>query len=317
MYLVASTIAALVATYLFLPWLIKSLRGTTAVGKDLNKPNKPLIPEMGGLGVILGFYVGVTLLVLLSSPEDAPARPYFYAALLASLGAGIVGLLDDMFSIRKRTKAVLPFILALPLGAAVYQSGNVYLLGLNLGVFMVIAVAVGITSAANAANMLEGLNGLGAGMMIIMTTTMIVLSYVVGSSEGTFLLFPLLGGLVAFLWYNRFPARVFPGDSMTLFAGATLAAAAIVASPSMKALAAILFVPMIAEFLLKARGRFQAENYGQVDNAGRLHHEGRVQSLTHLLMRQFPMKEWQIVVVLWSIEAVLCGSVVLGVGVWH
>ncbi len=304
------------ATYLFLPWLIKSLRGTTAVGKDLNKPNKPLVPEMGGLGVMLGFYIGVTLLVVFSDPGDAPARPYFYAALLASLGAGVVGLLDDMFGLRKRTKAVLPFILGLPLGAAVYQSGDVYLLGLNLGLAMVVAVAVGITSAANAANMLEGLNGLGAGLMIIVSTTMIALSYLVGSSGGEFLLFPLLGALVAFLWYNRFPARVFPGDSMTLFAGAAIASAAIVSSPSMKTIAAILFLPMIAEFVLKARSRFQGENYGNPDSAGKLYHRGRVQSLTHLVMGHRRMDEWEVVAVLWGIEAALCTAVVAVVMIW-
>ncbi len=304
------------ATFLFVPWLIKSLRGTTAVGKDLNKLGKPLVPEMGGLGVMLGFYVGVTILVVLSSPADASGRPYFFAALLASLGAGIVGLLDDMFGLRKRTKAFLPFLLALPLGASVYQAGDVYLLGANLGVFIVIAVAFGITCAGNAANMLEGLNGLGSGLMIIMTTTLIVLSYLLHSDEGLFLLFPLLGSLVAFLCFNRYPARVFPGDSMTLFAGATISAAAIVSSPSMKALAGVLFLPMIAEFVLKARGRFQAENYGEPGKDGRLHYQGPVQSLTHLFMLRHPLKEWQIVMALWAIEAMISSVIVFTVVLW-
>jgi UDP-N-acetylglucosamine--dolichyl-phosphate N-acetylglucosaminephosphotransferase len=268
---------------------------------------------MGGLGVMLGFYIGVTLLVVLSAPQDAPARPYFYAALLAALGAGIVGLLDDMFSIRKRTKVILPFILALPLGAAVYQNGDVYLLGLDLGVLMVFAVAAGITSAANAANMLEGMNGLGAGLMIIMTTALLAISYLIGSSEGAFLLFPLLGSLVAFLWFNRFPARVFPGDSMTLFAGATIASAAIVSTPTMKSLCALLFLPMIVEFLLKSRGRFSAENYGSPDSEGRLHYRGRIQSLTHLIMAFHPMKEWKIVAALWAVEAAVAVAVAVAV----
>jgi UDP-N-acetylglucosamine--dolichyl-phosphate N-acetylglucosaminephosphotransferase len=283
------------------------------VGKDLNKPDKPLVPEMGGLGVMLGFYVGVTLLVVFSAPQDAPARPYFYAALLASLGAGIVGLLDDMFGLRKRTKAILPFVLALPLGAAVYQSGDVYLLGFDVGVLMVFAVAVGTTSAANVANMLEGLNGLGAGLMIIVSTTMIALSYLIGSSEGTFLLFPLLGSLVAFLWYNRFPARVFPGDSMTLFAGATIAAAAIVSTPSMKTLAAILFLPMVAEFVLKAASRFQGENFGTVEEGGRLSHNGKIQSLTHAVMHAGRFKEWQVVTIVWGMEGLVCLLLVVAV----
>ncbi len=271
---------------------------------------------MGGLGVMLGFYVGVTVLMLLLSPNEGSSQPYFYAALLASLGAGIVGLLDDMFGLRKRVKALLPFILALPLGVALYQTGNTYLLGVNLGTVIVAAVALGVTSAANAANMLEGLNGLGAGLMSIIAATLIGLSSLTGSSEGIFLLYPLLGSLLAFLWYNRYPARVFPGDSMTLFAGATIATASIVASPSLKTLAAILFAPMIAEFALKARSRFQAENYGRPGADGRLHREGPVQSLTHLFMGRHPMKEWQIVLALWGVEAALCVTLVLGVAFW-
>ncbi len=304
------------ATFLFVPWLIKSLRGTTAVGKDLNKPGKPLVPEMGGLAVMLGFYAGLTLLVLGSSATDAPTRPYFYAAVLAALGAGTVGLVDDMFNLRKRTKALLPFALALPLGTVVYAGGNTYILGFNLGLGIIAAVAFGVTSAANAANMLEGLNGLGCGLMIIITSAVIALSYLVGSSEGIFLLFPLLGSLAAFLWYNRYPARVFPGDSMTLFAGATVATAAIVSSPSMKALAAILFLPMIAEFFLKARGRFRAENYGTLGPDGKLHHEGRLESLTHIIMRKHPMEERRIVELLWTVEAALSFAVAAAVIIW-
>src|SRR5437016_13272508 len=113
--LVASAIVSFIAAYLFLPWLIRSLRGTTLVGKDLNKSHSPLVPEMGGIGVILGFYVGVAVLLGLAAPVVTNAL--FFAALTACLGAGIVGLMDDMFRLRKRSKAILPFMAAAPLGA--------------------------------------------------------------------------------------------------------------------------------------------------------------------------------------------------------
>ena len=44
---VAAAMVSFVAVYLFLPWLIRSLRGTSLVGRDLNKPHTPLVPEMG------------------------------------------------------------------------------------------------------------------------------------------------------------------------------------------------------------------------------------------------------------------------------
>jgi UDP-N-acetylglucosamine--dolichyl-phosphate N-acetylglucosaminephosphotransferase len=300
-YLIASAVASFVATLLFVPWLIRNLRGTSAMGRDINKPGSPKVPEMGGLAVILGTYVGVTLLVVFAPAETS--RVYFYAALAASLGAGVVGVMDDAFNLRKRTKAIAPFFLALPLGVASVASGNTILFGVSIGYLIVPVVAAGVTSAANAANMLEGLNGLGTGLMVTISLALISLSILVGSREGLFLLFPLLGALIAFLWYNRYPARVFPGDSMTLFSGAAIASAAIVSSPSLKTFGAVLFLPMIIEFFLKARGKFRAENYG-------------VESLTHLIMKKRPMREWRIVLLLWCVQAMIGVALVLKVSFW-
>ena len=307
--LVASAMISFVAAYLFLPWLIRSLRGTSLVGKDLNKPLGPLVPEMGGIGVILGFYVGVGVLAAFVVPAASSAL--FFAALSACLGAGVVGLMDDMFRLRKRSKAILPFVLALPLGAVVFSGKNTVLLGLDIGVLMALVVPLGVTSASNAANMLEGFNGLGAGLGVIMTASLIALSLLTGAQEGLFLLFPLLGALAAFLCFNRYPARVFPGDSMTLFTGATIACAAIISSPSLKAFGALLFIPMIIEFVLKFRGHFQAENYGEIGSDGRLGWDGPVESLAHAVMRWKRLREWEIVLVIWAFEAVVCVAVIV------
>jgi UDP-N-acetylglucosamine--dolichyl-phosphate N-acetylglucosaminephosphotransferase len=313
-YLVASAVASFVATFLFVPWLIRNLRGTSAVGRDINKPGRPKVPEMGGLAVIVGSCVGITLLVVFSPSETS--RVYYYAALTASLGAGVVGVMDDAFNLRKRTKAIAPFFLALPLGVASVASGNTILFGVSIGYLIVPVVAAGVTSAANAANMLEGLNGLGAGLMVTISLALISLSILVGSTEGLFLLFPLVGALIAFLWYNRYPARVFPGDSMTLFSGAAIASAAIVSSPSLKTFGAVLFLPMVIEFFLKARGKFRAENYGTPDREGKLHYRGRVESLTHLIMKKRPMREWRIVLLLWCVQAMIGVALVLKVSFW-
>lgn len=307
--LVASAMVSFVAAYVFLPWLIRSLRGTSLVGKDLNKAHSPLVPEMGGVAVILGFYVGVSTLVTIAAPVSSSGL--FFAALGACFGAGVVGVMDDMFRLRRRWKAVLPFVLALPLGAAVFAGKNTILLGVDIGIAMALVVPFGVTSASNAANMLEGFNGLGAGLGVIMTASLIMLSFLTNAQEGLFLLFPLLGALFAFLLFNRYPARVFPGDSMTLFTGATLACAAIISSPSLKTFGALLFLPMVIEFALKLRGRFQGENYGEVGPDGRLAWNGRVESLAHAIMRWRRLREWEIVLLLWAFEGAVCLAVVL------
>ncbi len=283
------------------------------VGRDLHKVNRPIIPEMGGIAVIGGFYAGVTLFQLLAvtSPE---LLVYLHASLVAAFGAGFVGLLDDLFSIRRRAKALAPLLFAIPLAVVVYRDragGGTILLNVDVGALVLLAIPLGITSAANATNMLEGFNGLGAGLGVIMCGAMIALALVTGQTDGLYLVFPLLGALLAFLYFNRYPARVFPGDSMTLFVGATIAAAAIAAHQ--KTYGALLFVPFIVEFFLKAQGRFKGESYGSLGADGRLVHEGRIESLSHLLMRWRRLKEWQVVAGLWIIEAAVSVGVILAV----
>lgn len=306
-YLAIAGAVSFAITFVFVKWLISSLKGTSLVGVDIHKRSQPRIPEMGGIAVFVGFYAGLILPLLIAT--DTPATPFFSPALLAILGAAFVGLLDDLFAIRKLAKAVLPFLFAVPLGVLLYLSGNTLILGINVGILMVILAPLGITSAANAANMLEGFNGLGAGLGLIMSGGLILLSSLLQASEALYLLVPLFAALLAFLWFNRFPARVFPGDSLMLMTGAAVASAAIISSPSFKLYGFVLFLPMIAEVLLKARGRFRAENYGTVGNDNRLAYAGRVESLAHLVMRSGRFREWEVVAILWAIEAVLVALV--------
>jgi UDP-N-acetylglucosamine--dolichyl-phosphate N-acetylglucosaminephosphotransferase len=304
-----AALASFVTTFLVVPWLIKNLKGTSAVGKDLNKPGHPLIPEMGGLAVVIGFYVGVNVLTIWGE-NDLPSA-IFYLSLLAVLGAAVTGIMDDLFRMRQRVKAFLPFIFAIPLGSAMVDTNNTILVGIDFGILMLLIAPFGITSAANAANMLEGFNGLGVGLGIIITSSMIIISFITGQTEGLFLLFPLLGALLAFLWFNKYPSRIFPGDSMTLFVGATIACAAIISN--LKAYGAILFIPLIVEFFLKAKGHFKAENYGKIDGDGRLSYDGRIESMAHLVMKWKKLTEWQIVAVLWLVEIIVCVLTIIGV----
>ncbi|MEE9116502.1 MAG: UDP-N-acetylglucosamine--dolichyl-phosphate N-acetylglucosaminephosphotransferase, partial [Thermoplasmata archaeon] len=266
----------------------------------------PKIPEMGGLAVVIGFYVGVNVLTVWG--ENGLSSSIFYLSLLAVLGAAVTGIMDDLFSLRQRVKALLPFIFAIPLGSLMVETGDTVLLTVDFGILMLFIAPFGITSAANATNMLEGFNGLGAGMGIIITSAMIALSVALGRIEGLFLLLPLLGALVAFLWFNRYPAKIFPGDSMTLFVGATVACAAIIAN--LKTFGAVLFIPMIVEFFLKARGHFKGENYGTIEDDGDLSYDGRTESLAHVIMKRRRVNERQLVYILWGIEIVVSVIVV-------
>ena len=285
-------------------WLqIRLLKRTSLRGRDMHKSHDRLIPEMGGLSVMIGFYAAIQLLFMIGSLDYA----LMYMSLFTIMAVGVIGILDDLFRMRQIVKAILPFLAAIPFGFYMLSYDTTIriplLFSVDVGWLMFLLVPLAITSAANSANMLEGLNGLGTGMMLIMAIALSVGSIWYAPNNAIYLTAPLAGALLAFLIFNWYPARIFPGDTLTLFAGATLCAAAMIGG--MKLLGALLFLPMIVEFFLKARGRFRAQNFGTPDRQGRLHYRGPIQSLTHLMMVIRPAREKVLVLRLWAIQATL------------
>ena len=303
---VAGFFVALLMTFMIVPWLIPRLKGRGIAGKDLNKPTKPDVAEMGGIAVVVGFFAGVSVLVALNGITNLDL---LNVSLSAALGAAFVGMMDDLFDLRQRHKAFLPFVIALPFAAAVDPHVVIPHVGeLNLGPWMMLVAAFAVTCAANAANMLEGFNGLGTGLGIIMSLTLVVLSILHNRMDGVYLLIPLLGALIAFLWFNKFPAKVFPGDTMMLFMGATIAVAGILSNLQVQT--AFLFFPMIVEFFLKLRGHFKAENYCSEAGNGFLEYHGRIESLTHVFMKHLKVNESELVAFIWGIEVAMCAIVI-------
>jgi UDP-N-acetylglucosamine--dolichyl-phosphate N-acetylglucosaminephosphotransferase len=298
-------------TYLFVPWLIPRLKAQGIVGRDLNKPDKPEVAEMGGIAVVVGFFVGVSVIYAFDGIESVDL---FNISLSAVLGAAFVGMMDDLFDMRQRHKAILPFIIALPFGVAVdphFVLPHVPLIGsvdVNFGILMPIMAAFAVTCAANAANMLEGFNGLGTGLGIIMSVTLIMLCMIHGRLDGVYLLVPLLGTLIAFLYFNKYPAKIFPGDTMMLFVGATLAVAGILSNLHVQTV--FIFLPLIVEFFLKMRGKFEAENYCSRAGNAHLVYKGRIESMTHVFMKRFRVDEQELVAIIWGIEIVVCALAV-------
>ena len=296
---------ALAMTYLAIPWIIPKLKARGIVGKDLNKPHKPEVAEMGGIAVIMGFFAGVGVLLALDGVTN---KELLYVSLSTVLGAGFVGMIDDLFELRQRQKAFFPFLLALPLGAALSPVVFIPFIGeIHTGAWMILIAPFAITCAANAGNMLEGFNGLGTGLGIMMSGTLILLAVIHDRLDGLYLLVPLIGALVAFLWFNKVPARIFPGDTLMLFMGATIAAAGMLSSLYLQT--AFIFIPMIAEFFLKLRGHFKAENYCSDASNGHLEYHGRTESITHVFMRKYRMTERTLVMAIWLLEAVVCLTV--------
>jgi UDP-N-acetylglucosamine--dolichyl-phosphate N-acetylglucosaminephosphotransferase len=300
-YLVALLVACSIS-WLVTPWLIQKLRNANRCGYDMNKRERPMIPEMGGIAVVIGFIAGVYTLLYLQSLTLSVG---VMTALFTVIGVAFIGLLDDLVNLRKSIKGILPFFIALPLG--LYATNSIIMFPgigpIDFGIYIILIVPLGVTCAANATNMLEGFNGLSAGLGIIITMVLIIISIIKNLTGALFLLFPLLGALIAFLWFNIYPAKIFPGDTLTMFTGATIATAAILGN--LKFVGAILLLPMILEFFLKLRGRFQGQTFGTIDHEGYLYYNSKIESLAHLFMSWRKLKEWQLVSIFWLIEILI------------
>jgi UDP-GlcNAc:undecaprenyl-phosphate GlcNAc-1-phosphate transferase len=99
-----------------------------------------------------------------------------------------------------------------------------YVGSLNLGLAAYPLTVVWLVGIANALNLIDGMDGLAGGIGAFAAAAMGTMALLQGSARGAVLAFALLGALLAFLIYNFPPARIFMGDSGSLFLGLTLAA---------------------------------------------------------------------------------------------
>jgi UDP-N-acetylglucosamine--dolichyl-phosphate N-acetylglucosaminephosphotransferase len=234
----------------------------------------------------------------------------------------LIGIFDDLIGwktgIRQWQHAVLPIFAALPLMAINIANPalKVPFIGLvDFGIlYSILLVPIGITGAANAVNMLGGLNGLEAGLGAIITLTLGIIALIYGKPEAAILCFLMLAALIAFLWFNWYPAKIFGGDSLTLMIGATIGAASIIGD--LEKIGILLMIIYFIELLIKAKHRFKSECFGIPQENGVLMANPKGGSLTHFIMKHGKFNEKQVVLILLAAQAIVSISVMLA-SVFH
>jgi len=286
----------LTITLTLTPYLAARMKNAGIVGRDIHKPDQPEVAEMGGLALITG--IGIAGVFIGGLPGWL--LPVF-------LLFGVVGIIDDLTSLRQSHKVALSLLVSLPLlTAKVAPTLNLPGFTLNLGVLYPIFAILFVTGSANLVNMLAGFNGLEVG------TSGIALLFLALVTEGPARALALTGSAAAFafLLWNRYPARVFPGDTGTLSLGALIGLVGILGKAEFYA--AILLVPHFLDFVIKAAGvRFGVRKHGRtvVLEDGTLK-APPYPSLLGFIMRRIRVTEPQLVALVWLIEALL-GLIVL------
>ena len=232
-FIVAFGVAA-IAGQLLIP-LLRRLKAGPAIREDgpTWHMSKQGTPTMGGIMFILA--IGAAILV--SGWEELKAGSYNHLyVFLFALVFGVIGMIDDFQKLRHHANegltAAQKFLLQLAAAIAFtvlmrgegYLTPNLFVPFLNVAiplpwvVYMVFAAFV-MVGTVNAVNLTDGIDGLATGVTIPVALFYMAVSAWFGKNDLAVLAAALAGGLAAFLIYNFHPAKVFMGDTGSLFLG--------------------------------------------------------------------------------------------------
>lgn len=244
----AALAVTLVMGPVFIPWLRK-LKFGQEIREEGPKwhQKKSGTPTMGGIMFITGMAAAVLITSAVFALKGNFSAGFARCIVIfaVALGFGAIGFVDDYIKVVKKRNlgltAIQKFILQVLL-AALYVVA-MYLLGelntavkipftsveltMPMGIYIpfVMFVVVGVV---NAVNLTDGLDGLASSITAVVALFFIIVSYVQFRETGVAVFAAaLLGGLLAFLCYNKYPAKVFMGDTGSLFLGASAALMAI------------------------------------------------------------------------------------------
>lgn len=322
--IIYAAVTAFLLAFVLAPPLIRKLQ-EIRLGQRIREdgPGRHLTkagtPTMGGLLILFAVVLATMLWA------DVTNR-YVWLVLVAMVGFGVVGFLDDYLKfIHGRSKGLsasqkllLQVVLALGIGLFFYFS-PAYSTELSvpffkdihpdLGWFYIPFVILVIVGCSNAVNLTDGLDGLAVGPIMIAALAYTLVAYVAGNKiMADYLLIPyikgsgemavftaaIFGSSLGFLWFNAYPASVFMGDVGSLPLGAALGTVAVVSKHEL--------------LLFLVGGVFVIEAVSVIFQVLSYKARGRRIFLMAPIHHHFEMKGWEepkVVVRLWIIAILL------------
>ena len=323
-----SLIISLAVCLLTLPRYIRRAKQVGVTGQDIHKPGSPAVAESGGVILVLAYLIGLFFFIPFSNAFAIDANENLNLEIVGTAATvmltAFIGFADDLYELRWRVKVLTPLLGGVPL--AVMRLGRETIStpfgvldfaafgSLGLVLFAVI-ILFAVTASANGINMFAGLNGQEAGSALIMSLALLFLAFRLEKAIGYIILIPFIGALVAFLYFNWYPSRVFPGDVGTLGMGAVIACVAILAS--LERAAVIMFIPYFINAVLFFIGKLKRApppRDGQMNQDGTLPAPS-IWSLRSVILRLHPMKEQSMVITMLLLVAIFSVIGMLAYGI--
>lgn len=314
---------AIILTWLTLPKWIKKAKQVGLIWEDMNKYGHPKnVAASGGIVVLMAFVLAVLSYVAIRTffiGDVNSSILKIFVIICVMLFLGLIGFIDDILGwqhggLSWKFRLLLAFLASLPL--VVINAGqhmiNLPFFGkVYLGmIYPLLLIPLGIAGATTTYNFLAGFNGLEAGQGIIILGFLSYVAAATGNSWLAIIGLTMVGSLLVFYYFNRFPAKVFPGDILTYSVGALIACMAVLGN--FERIAVFVFLPYILEVILKVRGKIKKQSFGIPDKKNNLKipYE-KIYGLTHLsilILSKFKkeVREKDVVYFIFIIQIVFC-----------
>ncbi|OQY38838.1 MAG: hypothetical protein B6226_03005 [Candidatus Cloacimonetes bacterium 4572_65] len=252
----------------------------------LDVPNKrsshtKSIPISGGLA--FGLVISVAHLAFAFLFWDLESSLKIFALAFINMLILVIGLVDDVYLLKPKRKLLLQILVSVLLYTAGFRISvltNPFGMDINLGLISFPFTILWFLGISNAINLIDGLDGLASGITAI---SCVVLSFVGLLSLNPLVLYlaiVLFAGNVAFLKYNFYPAKIFMGDTGSLFNGFNLAVLSVTGIAQFKGVTAmtialpvvLMLFPLLDTFLAIARRLKNKRNIFHADKE-HIHHK--------------------------------------------
>ena len=310
----AIALASFAVSYVTTWYIVRKKDVTRMTGKDMHKQDRPEVPEMGGFGPIAGILAGLFVALFINTfALQFFDQNMMIAGVCVVLTAAIIGAFDDIFDLPQWMKAIMPLFIAAPIIALqAFGSTEMYvpMIGtVDFGIaYIFLMVPLAITVCSNLTNMLAGFNGLEAGLTSVIFAGLAAIGLM---GNNPLLYLPSLAALfanLAFMRFNWYPARVFPGDTGTFTWGAVIASSVIIGN--LESAGAMMLILYYADFVIKILNRFP-KSFAELRD-GKLHAPGKPRGLVDIVLKLGKgMREKDLVITLIQAQVVITIAVVL------
>ncbi|MBP3920859.1 MAG: undecaprenyl/decaprenyl-phosphate alpha-N-acetylglucosaminyl 1-phosphate transferase [Bacilli bacterium] len=259
---------------LVMPFIIKMAFLIGAVDKPRGRHiHKRVMPKLGGLAIFMGFLLGYMIFGMHSEQMNS--------ILIGSFVIVLTGIIDDICELKPKHKLIGQVIAACII--AIY--GKILLVDvsafgyyLNFGILTYPLTILFIVGCINCINLIDGLDGLAGGISAIYYLTVGIISVIMYRFDLEFVLtFVMLGSTLGFLVHNFYPAKVFAGDTGSMFMGFIISVIALlgfknVTMSSLIIPLLILAVPILDTLFAIIRRSLKGEKISSGD-ALHIHHQ--------------------------------------------